>query len=213
MDNSKGEGDNLIDSASATTYLTYGNMSHYGQTKKNTLADVSLFYEKTLPSIDSKFDVLLGHSYQDFLTENSYFASFSQRGTGPNDTIPNSVPVFSSDAPRYRLESYFSRINYTLNDKYLLTASLRRDASSKFSKDNRVGYFPAAALAWKLKEEFFKNTRAISELKLRFGWGITGQQDGIDYYSYLPYYSYSSNTSSQYQLGQYFLWFCKPAGI
>lgn len=210
IDNASGKGNDITDSASASTWQTAGSMKHYEQKKKNTLADVSLFYEKNLPSIQSKFDVLVGHSYQDFLTNVFNFASFSQRGTGPNDTIPNSVPVFATDKPRYRLESYLARINYTFMDKYLLTASLRRDASSKFSKDNRVGYFPSAAFAWKLKEEFFKNVNAINELKLRIGYGTTGQQDGIDYYSYLPYYAFSSNTAAQYQLGDVYYGFLSP---
>jgi iron complex outermembrane receptor protein len=89
-----------------------------------------------------------------------------------------SEQTFPTDKPEYRLESYLSRLNLTIANKYLLTASIRRDASSKFSPENRVGYFPAFAAAWKLKEEFFKTTTVLSELKLRLGWGETGQQDG-----------------------------------
>lgn len=100
--------------------------------------------------------------------------------------IPTSIPTFATDKPQYRLESYIGRINLTLFNKYLITGSIRRDASSKFSEDNRVGYFPAAAIAWKLKEELFKNSNTVSDLKLRFGWGVTGQQDGIGFYLYLP---------------------------
>jgi hypothetical protein len=160
-----------------------------------------LFYEKDLKSIRSKIDVLLGHSYQDFSTDIYNFAAFSQRGKGPNDTIAGSVPVFSTNKLQNRLESYFGRVNFSLADKYLLTASVRRDASSKFGEDFRVGYFPAAAFAWKIKEEFFKGNKSLNDLKLRLGWGVTGQQDGIDRYSYLPYYAYSSSSTSQYQLG------------
>ncbi len=210
MDYTSSSGNDIQDSLSASNYITHGRIGHYEQKKKNTLAEVSLYYSKNLPSINSKFDVLVGHTYQDFLTEVTNFAAFNQRGTGSKDTIPGSVPVFYSDRPRYRLEGYIGRLNYTLADKYLFTASLRRDASSKFAQSNRVGYFPAVAFAWKMNEDFFKSSSVIGEMKLRLGYGITGQQDGIDYYAYRPNYSYSSTTVSQYQLGNNFYPFLGP---
>ena len=99
------------------------------------------------------------------------------------------------------LVSYFGRLNYTLLDRYLLTATMRFDGSSRFSKDNRWGQFPAVGLAWKISEEkFLKNVNAIDELKLRLGWGITGQQNiGYDFY-YLPRYV-TSNQYAQYTIG------------
>ena len=208
IDNASGSGDDNTDSISATNYKTAGYFSHYEQKKKNTLADVSLFYAKDLKGINSKFDLLVGHSYQDFVTEVRNFAAFGQDG----DTIPNSTPIYATDRPEYRLESYFTRLNFTVANKYLLTASLRRDASSKFSKENRVGYFPSFAAAWKLKEEFFKGVNFINDLKLRLGWGITGQQDGIGYYSYLPRYTRSTNTGAQYQFGDAFYSYLRPEG-
>jgi len=204
-DISNGTGNNNYDSLSATNYKTAGSFSYYKQGKRNWLSDVSLFYTKDLKSINSKFDLLVGHVYQDFITNNYSFASYSQAGT----VLPNSTPVFATDKPEYRLESYIGRLNYTYNDKYLLTASIRRDASSKFSPENRVGYFPAAAFAWKMKEEFLRNSKFVSELKLRLGWGITGQQDGIGYYNYLPVYSPSVN-GAQYQFGNTFYSFLRP---
>ena len=208
IDNASGSGDDITDSIAATNYKTAGYVSHYEQKKKNTLAEVSLLYAKDLKSINSKFDLLVGHSYQSFLTEVSNFASFGQNG----DTIPNSTPVYATDRPEYRLESYFGRLNYTLANKYLLTASLRRDASSKFSADNRVGYFPAVAFAWKIKEEFFNSSNVLDELKLRLSWGVTGQQDGIGYYSYLPRYTRSVNSGAQYQFGDVFYSYLRPEG-
>jgi iron complex outermembrane receptor protein len=206
LDNASGSGDDVVDSTSATNYRTLGRKSHYEQKKKNYLADLSLFYTKNLPSANSKLDVLFTHSYQDFITEVSNFASFGQ-----NDSlIPGSTPTFASDRPQYRLESYIGRVNYSYNDRYLVTLSMRRDASSKFSRDNRVGYFPAAAFAWKLKDEFFKTTNVVSDLKLRLGWGVTGQQDGIGYYTYLPVYGQSSPTA-QYQFGNSFYSFLRPS--
>ena len=99
------------------------------------------------------------------------------------------------------LVSYFGRLNYTLLDRYLLTATMRFDGSSRFSKDNRWGQFPAVGLAWKISEEkFLRNVTALDELKLRLGWGITGQQNiGYDFY-YLPRYV-TSNQYAQYTIG------------
>ncbi len=216
LDNTKGSGNDNIDSLSATNYKTGGKKTYYEQSKTNTLADVSLFYSKDIKSINSKIDILVGHSYQDFVTNVKNFASFSYRAIADaanpakKDTIAGTTPTFLTDKPEYRLESYFARLNYTLNNKYLLTASLRRDASSRFSPDNRVGYFPSVVGAWKLKEEFFKTNNVVNELKLRVGYGITGQQDGIDYYGYLPRYSQSTSTA-QYLFGSNYYTFLRPA--
>jgi TonB-linked SusC/RagA family outer membrane protein len=210
LDHTKSAGNYINDSTSAQNYLTRGYVIQSEQEKMNTLAEVSLFYSKELRSINSRFDVLVGHTYQDFLTKVTNFPAFSQRGRGRLDTIAGSVPVFATDRPRYRLEGYIGRINYTLADKYLLTASIRRDASSKFASDNRVGYFPAAAFAWKIKQDLFKNSNVLTDLKLRVGYGLTGQQDGIDYYGYIPKYGYSSSTAAQYQLGTSYQPFLGP---
>lgn len=212
-----GKGNDNIDSVSATNYKTGGRKTYYEQQKINTLADVSLFYQKEIKSIRGKIDVLLGHSYQDFLTKVSNFPSFSYRAIADpsrpekKDTILNSEPTFLTDRPRYRLESYIGRVNFSLMDKYLLTASIRSDASSKLNPDDRVGYFPALALAWRMKEEFLKGVSAVTDLKLRLGWGITGQQDGIGYYSYLPRYSVGA-ASAQQLFGNTYVSYLRPEG-
>ena len=91
-------------------------------------------------------------------------------------------------------------MNYTFNNKYLLTLTVRDDGSSRFSKENRWGIFPSAAFAWKLKEEsFLKNVNVISDLKLRLGWGGSGQQDIGSYYPYQAQYATSSD-GSYYQI-------------
>lgn len=203
----EGSGRDIFDRRSATNFRTNGRVSRYQQMKRNQLADVSLFYNKELPSIKSKLDVLVGHSYQDFLIKNYSFAAFGQNGV----QIPGSEPRFPFDEPRYRLESYLGRLNYTLANKYLLTASIRRDASSKFSPSTRVGYFPAVALAWKINEEFFAASTTVNDLKLRASWGVTGQQDIGNFYSYLPRYTASTETA-QYQFGDRFYSYLRPEG-
>ncbi len=207
IDYASGSGDDNTDSTSATNYKTKGRFVHYEQKKTNTLADVQLFYTKELKSIRSKIDVLVGHSYQAFRTNTNNFAAYGQDGS----LIPNSTPNFPDDEAEFRLESYLGRVNFTLHDKYLITASIRSDASSKLNPDDRIGYFPAVAAAWKVRDEFFKNVSFLSELKLRLGWGITGQQDGIGYYSYLPRYSVSTN-GAQYQFGNTFVSYLRPEG-
>jgi TonB-linked SusC/RagA family outer membrane protein len=212
LDNANGSGHDNRDSIMATDYKTSGRYAYYKQGKQNKLAEVSLFYTKDIKSIKSKIDVLALHGYQDFLTNVSNYASYGQNGV----VIANSVPTFATDKPEYRLESYLGRMNYSYDNKYYLTASVRRDASSKFSPATRVGYFPAVSAAWKLKEDFFKNTRLLSELKLRGSWGVTGQQDisgtGGSFnplYPYLPVYSVS-NSSAQYQFGNAFISYLRP---
>lgn len=206
MDNASGDGNDKIDSVSATNYKTAGRYVHYEQKKKNTLAEIGLFYDKNISSINSKIDVLVTHGYQDFITEVSNFAAYGQNGK----LIAGTTPTYATDKPQYRLESYLARVNYTLDNKYLLTASVRRDASSRFSKDNRVGYFPAVVGAWKINQDLFKGSKSINELKLRIGWGVTGQQDIGNNYGYLPRYTGSTSTA-QYQFGNTFYSFLRPA--
>lgn len=204
LDNAEGRGNDNIYTSSATNYKTLGRYTHYEQKTRNYLADVSLFYEKNFGK-NSKIDVLAGHSYVDVYTLVKNLPSYGSTGI----VIPETVPTFASDKPQVRLESYIGRMNITLFDKYLLTGSIRRDASSKFSKENRVGYFPAGAIAWKLKEELFRNSNLVSELKLRVGYGTTGQQAGIGYYTYLPVYA-QSNVAAQYQFGNTYYSFLRP---
>ena len=118
-------------------------------------------------------------------------------------------PKFQSDEfwkAHNSLVSYFGRFNYNLLDRYLLTATFRADGSSRFRKGKKWGYFPAAAFAWKINNEpFMKNVKWIDELKLRLGWGMTGQQNGIDDFYYAPVYTIS-DTYAQYPFGdKYFI--------
>ena len=200
------DGNDNTDSLLVTNQSTGGRYVHYKQKKFNNLYEVSLSYSKEIKSIKSKIDLLVGHGYQEFQTDVYNFAAYSQAGK----LIAASIPTFATDAQQNRIESYFGRLNYAFNNKYLVTATLRRDASSRFSKENRVGYFPSVAVAWKLKDDFFKNNAAITDLKLRLGWGITGQQDGIGNYAYLANYSQSTSTA-QYQFGNNFYYFYRPS--
>lgn len=175
-----------------------GSRASYNTVNRNQLLDFYLNYKKDLKSIASVIDVTAGYSYSHFYTEgNSVSTDYS-------GNTPNSGP--SPYKTEYNLLGYFGRLNYTFHDKYLLTFTLRDDASSKFASDIRFGLFPAAALAWRIKEEnFLKNNSTISDLKLRLGYGITGQQDlnNNNNYPYQARFS-ESDASSRYQFGNTF---------
>ncbi len=132
------------------------------------------------------------------------------RGNG--EVIPGTQPVFINNGePEYLLISYYSRLNYTLANKYVFTLNARTDGSSKFYEGGRWGFFPGGAVAWRISEEnFLKNSKVVSDLKLRAGYGVTGQQDGIPFYGYLPNYG-QSNNAAQYQLGNEFYYMLRPS--
>lgn len=109
------------------------------------------------------------------------------------------------------LVSYFGRFNYNLLDRYLLTATFRADGSSRFKKGKKWGYFPAAAFAWKINNEpFLKDAKWLDELKLRLGWGMTGQQNGIPDFYYTPVYTVS-DTYAQYPFGDKYYITMRPS--
>ena len=175
-------------------YIYYGDPS---REVRNTLFESYLFYSKEIAAIKSRFDITAGYSYNDFLTTNYSYPTFRPDGVKQ----PNSDPVFPFDKPSHSIISFYGRVNYVFNEKYLLTASLRQDGSSRFSEENRWGLFPSAAFAWKIKEEsFLKDSKTLSDLKLRLGYGVTGQQDGIANYYHRPSY-FSGYSDQQYTFG------------
>jgi iron complex outermembrane receptor protein len=212
FDVAKGTGTVFVSDSAAAGYLaggTGGSNDHYKQTRRNTLFEFYLNYTKELKSIKSRVDVTAGYSYNNYLSTNYNYASYTARGV----KYPNTDPAFPFNKPEHTLLSYFGRANYAFLDRYLLTATLRRDGSSRFAPVNRWALFPSVALAWKVKDEsFLKNSKTISDLKLRLGYGVTGQQDGIGNYDYLSYYSLSS-TSASYQFGNTFYQGFRPGGF
>jgi iron complex outermembrane receptor protein len=184
-DYSKSEGHNNrpTTSPSNLTNPFWGKLNDYNSTSTNNLLDFYVNYQKELTGISSKIDATAGYSWQRF-----GFESFSYT-RGNYDADHKYQPATDSATytkPDLQLVSFFGRLNYTLMDRYLFTFTMRDDGSSRFHKDKRWGLFPSVAFAWKLKEEsFLKSVDAISDLKLRIGWGITGQQDIGD--NPLPY--------------------------
>ncbi len=188
-----------------------GGLGHnpYQTNKYNTLYEFYLSYAKDLKAIKSHLDVIGGYSYNDYQAKIYYYATYNAVGV----KYPNTDPAFPYDKPEHNLISYFGRANYSFDNKYLLTATIRRDGSSRFSPNNRWGIFPSAAFAWKIKDEtFLRNSNVVSDLKLRAGYGITGQQDGIGNYDYLAYY-YLSNANASYQFGNNYYQGYRPGGF
>jgi len=186
---------NATDNAAFTFRNGIGQKQDYTQDGKTQLFDFYLNYVKDIESIKSRVDVTGGYSWQHFYKSGS---SFNRNGDGTQ------VSDNSKFINENYLVSFFGRLNYTFMDRYLLTATIRDDGSSRFSKANRWGIFPAAAFAWKIKDEsFLKNTAVVSDLKLRLGWGVTGQQDIGNDFPYLPVYR-GSTATAQYQFGNTF---------
>jgi len=184
-----------------------GKYQEYGNDKTNKLFEFYLNYNKNFSAIKSQLDLTAGHTYQDWLTHSINYIDYTAMGDIYADID------FPFDEPRNTLMSFFGRLNYTFNNRYLVTASLRYDGSSRFSEDNRWGLFPSAAFAWRIDQEsFLKNVKPISNLKLRLGYGVTGQQEiGNDRYAYLARYKLSTD-KYQYQLGDTFYKMYRPAG-
>lgn len=215
-DIAEGKGTIVIGDSAASSYKRYlrssdntyhsGVNNQYRQTRRNTTMEAYLNYTKDVQSIMSRFDVTAGYSFQNFLTTNYAFPDRTTDGT-----VVSPV-VFPFDKPENTIISYFGRMNYTLNSKYLLTLTVRRDGSSRFSKANRWGTFPSGAFAWRVKDEgFLKNSKTISDFKVRLGYGVTGQQEGIGLYNYLPRYSVS-DSEALYQFGNNFYTLYRPSG-
>jgi iron complex outermembrane receptor protein len=216
----QGSGTVLVSDSAPATYrrwatqsnpfkvTNYGGVNNeYESNRRNLLMDFYLNYAKDLGFAKSRIDLMAGTGYQDFLFTNPNFPDHRF----DKSVIPGSEPQFANNESQYTLISYYGRMNYSIADRYVLTGSLRTDGSSRFNKENRWGIFPSAALAWRLNNEgFLKNSKVVSDLKLRVGWGVTGQQDGIDFYGYLPRYSLSNN-AAMYQLGSEFLSMQRPS--
>ena len=200
-DQTKSEGHNNRPgtSPSVLTAPLYGKLSDYSGNNYNNLLDFYLNYNKNLESINSNLDATAGYSWQHFERNGKTYT----RGIVDEDHAYAKSDSSSFITENY-LVSFFGRINYTLADKYLLTVTVRQDGSSRFDKETRWGTFPSVALAWKIKEEsFLKNVKGVTDLKLRLGWGITGQQDIGKDYPAQPLYIESSEGSFYYIDGEW----------
>jgi len=203
---SKGH-NNVQDSTAWTNNATVagGYYNPYHQINQNTSFDFYLNYIKQINPIRSEFNLMAGYSYA-----HSY-SSITDSTMNAAKTAYSAVATFSPTA--VNLVSFYGRLNYTLMDKYLLTFTLRDDGTSRFGPGNKWGLFPAAAFAWKINDEsFLKNSRVISELKLRLGYGVTGQQQiNQGDFPYVGSYQFG-DSFTQYGLGNQFITTVRPNG-
>jgi iron complex outermembrane receptor protein len=205
MDHSEGSGTIYVPANAASSYTRGGVNNRYEQKKDNKLLEFYLNYTKDLKSIRSRVDATAGYTWQDWVTK---APSFPDRRADGSVYKPAGIDFQTQNT----LVSFFGRLNYSLMDRYMVTATFRRDGSSRFGPDNRWGNFPSAAFAWKIIDEpFMKGTKFFSDLKLRLGWGITGQQDGIGDYSYQPVITYG-DSAARYQFGQNYYTVARPEG-
>ncbi|MDE6282753.1 MAG: TonB-dependent receptor [Muribaculaceae bacterium] len=201
-----------------------GSSRHKYEFRSNTLLEFYLNYKKEFESIKSILDATAGYTWSRDAANGWNDGSNSIQGiattmglmsataNGDGTYSLNWDPATASQVDKafqvdeidangnyhwknhLQLLSFFGRVNYTFKERYLLTATVRGDATSRFSKDNRWGVFPAVALGWRLNDEaFMESARGwLSDLKLRAGWGETGQQAVGSYYNYIPTYTVAS---------------------
>lgn len=196
MDLKSGKSDKYYSRYNYDNYY-YGSQGWNTQDTYNLSLNMYAQYTKDFGK-NHHFDVMGGYEWQHFHKETDYY----YYGTYPdtNKEHPGEIKD-PSENTLYKTENYlvsfFGRLNYSLMDRYLLTVTLRNDGSSRFHKDNRWGLFPSVAAAWKINEEaFLKDSKVVSDLKLRLGWGKTGQQEGIGDYTYFA--SYTTNGLGAY---------------
>ena len=198
---------NSVQSSLDKTFTGLGQGNTWNNLRRNHLLDFYMNYAKNIESIKSNFDIMAGYSWQHF-----YYANHDITYSNPTEDLgakegytydENERHYIRDDHRRIPYENYlisfFGRLNYNFMDRYLLTATLRRDGSSRFSENNRWGLFPSAALAWTISNEpLMKATEnVLSKLKLRLGYGVTGQQE-IGDYQYITSYSFSTNPNTTY---------------
>ncbi len=199
------------------TDIGEGQRIDYTGENKSKLFDIYFNYKKEIGS--SEIDATAGYSYQSF---ENYGSNFSRNGDGTkfydsqfDEETQTNVPRQYVPELNYLL-SFFGRIHYSYKSRYLVTATYRTDGSSRFSEENRWGDFPSFAVAWNVKNEsFLASSNFLSNLKIRAGYGITGQQNIVipnspnGSYPYLPVYQASTSTA-QYQFGDAYYYTLRP---
>ena len=184
-DYGKGHGLIYIPDGVAMEYETDGRNYKYGPQKNtNKMFTAYLNYNKFFEKIESNVDVTAGYDYQMWIAKTEAYEETNVYGISQNS-------VAASDY-RHALVSFYGRVNLSFTERYLLTATVRGDATSRFSKANRWGTFPSVGIGWRINEEsWMKDIAFIDNLKLRASYGKTGQQEGIGNYGFMPIYTIS----------------------
>ena len=196
IDYSTTSGWNITDMGSEISYHNKvengtGLWEKYTQKRNDKTLEFYLAYARELKEIYSRFDVLAGYSWQHFHNETT---NEKESNDGHHTRLYGDPTLFKTES---YLISFYGRLNYTFMDRYLLTFTIRDDGTSRF-QNNKWGVFPSAALAWRVNEEpFLRNVDWLSNLKLRLGWGITGQQN-INQGDYPSIATYHTNQHGSY---------------
>ena len=207
-DFSEGTGFTITPASSAAGYYTQGRYTNYRTTKTNKLFESYLSYNSGSKWEKQTLEMVAGYSYQDWDTYSPNNPALNEA----QDSIVEAAAAFPFYT-RNVLMSYYGRAIYNYAGKYVVNVSVRRDGSSRFSPETRWGVFPAASAAWLISEEdFLKKSKVINMLKIRAGWGITGQQDGIGDYAYIGNY-FQGATTAQYAFGGQYYQVLRPAGF
>ncbi|MEP6465828.1 MAG: SusC/RagA family TonB-linked outer membrane protein [Parafilimonas sp.] len=209
-DVAKYDGTTKVPADAAQSYNSIPNLrgqnNQYYNNHTNKVLEFYLSYNKDIASIKSNINAVAGYGYYN----NHYFNRNYYGISASNDTIPGSKPSYPSSYSDVTLLSYYGRLIYTYNDKYILMGSVRTDGSSRFGPGYKWGVFPSGAFTWRINQEnFLRTSNIVSDLKLRLSYGVTGQQDGIPFYSYLNYYALSGN-NSQVNFGNNYYNFFNP---
>ncbi|MEO7976583.1 TonB-dependent receptor [Flavobacterium sp.] len=180
VDYSMSERDIQLMPYTSSTNTSLSTLNNISTTNNNILYENTLTYNFSAKA--HNFTILAGQSYQKIQVnqKNYNFEGFPDNGIEPKNQLETAVKStgHNSSAVENELQSFFGRLNYGYENKYLLTATLRADGSSKFGKNNRYGYFPSVALGWNItKEDFLKESEVVNNLKLRASWGQTGVQE------------------------------------
>jgi TonB-linked SusC/RagA family outer membrane protein len=195
--------------ADANGVLQLGNDSKYKSTLGNSTLEGYLSYAHDFKSIKSHIDAVAGYSTQTYSTTMYNYVSNFANG----EVIPGTTSNYPYDLQKSELASLYGRLNYSYDDKYLLTGTIREDVSTRFAPGIRTGYFPSVAGAWVISnEDFLKGNTTLSNLKFRLEYGSTGNQDGIGNYDYLSDYSLS-NTGAEYAFGDTYYQMYRPGAF
>ncbi len=191
-----------------------GRFNRSNPRQVNTLLEVFSNYQRRVESLASDMDFTVGYTYED---RSGDFPSFYAEGLSSDLLGQSGVPTSTLqqnflDIQESRLISGLARVNWTMNDRYLLTASVRRDGSSRFGPANQWGVFPSAAFAWRVSQENFMMDQGLfSDLKLRVSWGVNGNQAFGNYQAY-PTYSIGG-VRAQAQFGNDFVATIRPSAV
>ncbi|SHI77041.1 iron complex outermembrane recepter protein [Mesonia phycicola] len=202
LDKTNSHGRTIVSENMPSSQLDWnGSYNSYTNDATNQLFDAYLTYKKDIDK--HSLTAVAGYSYQSFENDNYSYDSEAEEEGNEYEFIDKWKSV---------LLSYFGRLNYNFDDRYLVTASLRADASSKLNPDDRWGYFPSAAVAWNINNEDFFQSKVINQLKLRVGYGEIGNVNGLGDYEFLTRYT-RSRTNANYQLGNTFVQTYRPEAI